>query len=171
MMVQLRSFIPTLRPTLCPTIAPPSRHPANRRSQIPIDRQAARHRRAMPARGFLPRAFSDACHPSMQHLSSAAGIQEALTFADLPLPPAERGGSTSNRPLTGVQRVSIVAAGATHRAGWLHQPMVAVSFHRCCRLRRDRGLHLAADNECQNTREKIPRLVRPRETVPPHPQS
>jgi hypothetical protein len=69
----------TSRPALCPTIAPPSRHPANRRSQIPIDRQAARHRSATPARGFLPRGFSDACRPSMRQLSSAAGIQEALT--------------------------------------------------------------------------------------------
>jgi hypothetical protein len=34
----------------------------------------------------------------------------------------------------------------------------------------DRGLHLAADNECQNTREKVTSLMRPRETVPPHPQ-
>jgi hypothetical protein len=43
----------------------------------------ARHRRAMLARGFLPRDFSDACRPSTPPRSSAAGIQEALTIADV----------------------------------------------------------------------------------------
>src|SRR5712691_4156629 len=41
----------------------------------------ARHRHPMPARGFLPRGFSDACRPSLWLRPSAAGIQEALTEA------------------------------------------------------------------------------------------
>jgi hypothetical protein len=78
-MVQPRSAIAISRPAPRPTNAPPSCHPLRHRSQIPIDSPPARHRRATPARGFLPRGFSDACRPSTRPRSSAAGIQEALT--------------------------------------------------------------------------------------------
>lgn len=71
-------------------------------SQIPIDRPGARHHRATPARGFLPRGFSDACRPSPRPRSLAAGIQEALTtpatcarrdeWRDLAHKPGVRGG-------------------------------------------------------------------------------
>jgi hypothetical protein len=93
-MVQPRSAIAISRPAPRPTNAPPSRHPLRHRSQIPIDSPPARHRRATPARGFLPRGFSDACRPSTRPRSSAAGIQEALTKADIALHPRQNGAQT-----------------------------------------------------------------------------
>ena len=82
--VQPRSSAAISPPTPRPTTVPCAPHPVRRRSQIPIDRPRARHQRATPARGFLPRGFSDACRPSARPRSLAAGIQEALTRQSFP---------------------------------------------------------------------------------------
>ena len=123
-MVQPRSAIAISRPAPRPTNAPPSCHPLRHRSQIPIDSPPARHRRATPARGFLPRGFSDACRPSTRPRSSAAGIQEALTRADL------RRATTANR----VRYVAQVMPG--HRSRCVYLDRIARAGSYPCRKRR-----------------------------------
>src|SRR3984893_13552201 len=72
----------------------------------------ARHRHPMPARGFLPRGFSDACRPSVWLRPSAAGIQEALTTA-----------AVRERPC---KRRLLAPTGGGRRRPWEGQPSEAL---------------------------------------------
>jgi hypothetical protein len=87
-MVQPHSAAAISRPAPRPTSVPPSRHPVRPRSQIPIDRSRPRHRCATPARGFLPRGFSDACRP--EHTASFFSGRHPRSFNVCGQPPQQR---------------------------------------------------------------------------------